>query len=175
MYIVISCVRSSQSSSQRCFVVGTISCVLYLLSSCQMTSQLCRMSLSARFFVSWVDFCNMCINHASLIQSFALPSCLCVVVLCSAKRSPRDFALWKSSPSSEWGWASPWGHGRPGWHIECSTMTHSVFGDSLDVHGGGIDLRCARALCLFGLVVAWHVVYVLESCVRIWPLDGFLF
>ncbi|XP_055492592.1 probable cysteine--tRNA ligase, mitochondrial isoform X1 [Leucoraja erinacea] len=56
------------------------------------------------------------------------------------KRHRRDFALWKSSQLSEPFWPSPWGNGRPGWHIECSTIASSVFGNKLDIHTGGIDL-----------------------------------
>ncbi|CAH2223508.1 probable cysteine--tRNA ligase, mitochondrial isoform X1 [Pelobates cultripes] len=58
----------------------------------------------------------------------------------SDKRQIRDFALWKSSKSEEPFWVSPWGKGRPGWHIECSTIASSVFGRHLDIHTGGIDL-----------------------------------
>ncbi|TPX32432.1 cysteine---tRNA ligase [Synchytrium microbalum] len=57
-----------------------------------------------------------------------------------AKRSPSDFALWKSSKPGEPAWPSPWGLGRPGWHIECSTMASEVLGSRIDVHTGGIDL-----------------------------------
>uniref|UniRef100_A0A8C5SZS3 Cysteine--tRNA ligase, cytoplasmic n=1 Tax=Laticauda laticaudata TaxID=8630 RepID=A0A8C5SZS3_LATLA len=57
------------------------------------------------------------------------------------KRSPNDFALWKSSKPGEPSWDSPWGKGRPGWHIECSAMAGSILGDSMDIHGGGFDLR----------------------------------
>ncbi|KAM6945411.1 cysteine--tRNA ligase, mitochondrial [Aplochiton taeniatus] len=56
------------------------------------------------------------------------------------KRDARDFALWKSSKPQEPYWESPWGQGRPGWHIECSTIASSVFGSQLDIHSGGIDL-----------------------------------
>ncbi|XP_072512988.1 probable cysteine--tRNA ligase, mitochondrial isoform X1 [Salminus brasiliensis] len=56
------------------------------------------------------------------------------------KRDPRDFALWKASKPQEPYWESPWGRGRPGWHIECSTIASSVFGSQLDIHSGGIDL-----------------------------------
>jgi cysteinyl-tRNA synthetase len=59
----------------------------------------------------------------------------------SEKRNPRDFVLWKSAKPGEPSWASPWGPGRPGWHIECSAMTHSYFGERLDVHSGGVDLK----------------------------------
>lgn len=56
------------------------------------------------------------------------------------KRDVRDFALWKPSKPQEPYWESPWGRGRPGWHIECSTISSSVFGSQLDIHSGGIDL-----------------------------------
>uniref|UniRef100_A0A667YH56 Probable cysteine--tRNA ligase, mitochondrial n=1 Tax=Myripristis murdjan TaxID=586833 RepID=A0A667YH56_9TELE len=58
----------------------------------------------------------------------------------SGKRDSRDFALWKKSKPQEPSWESPWGRGRPGWHIECSTVASSVFGSQLDIHSGGIDL-----------------------------------
>ena len=56
------------------------------------------------------------------------------------KEDPRDFALWKSAGAGEPGWESPWGWGRPGWHIECSAMSTCHLGDSFDIHGGGPDL-----------------------------------
>lgn len=56
------------------------------------------------------------------------------------KRDPRDFALWKSSPDEGVGWDSPWGYGRPGWHIECSAMSCCTLGEHFDIHGGGSDL-----------------------------------
>lgn len=56
------------------------------------------------------------------------------------KRNPLDFALWKSSKEGEICWDSPWGKGRPGWHIECSAMNRKAFGDEVDIHGGGRDL-----------------------------------
>ena len=57
------------------------------------------------------------------------------------KRDRRDFALWKSVKQGEPSWESPWGPGRPGWHIECSAITHSYFGSKMDIHSGGIDLQ----------------------------------
>ena len=57
-----------------------------------------------------------------------------------SKRSPLDFALWKSAKAGEPFWKSPWGNGRPGWHIECSAMNYKTFGERLDIHGGGRDL-----------------------------------
>ncbi|NQY02014.1 MAG: cysteine--tRNA ligase [Halieaceae bacterium] len=56
------------------------------------------------------------------------------------KRHPADFVLWKPSSDDLPGWASPWGRGRPGWHIECSAMIENLLGDSIDIHGGGQDL-----------------------------------
>ncbi|MNJ94749.1 Cysteine--tRNA ligase [compost metagenome] len=56
------------------------------------------------------------------------------------KKNPLDFALWKAAKPGEVSWPSPWGPGRPGWHIECSAMIKSIFGDSIDIHGGGSDL-----------------------------------
>jgi len=57
-----------------------------------------------------------------------------------SKRNPADFALWKKSKPGEPSWESPWGPGRPGWHIECSTMSMRILGESFDIHGGGLDL-----------------------------------
>jgi len=57
------------------------------------------------------------------------------------KRDPMDFVLWKPSAGDEPGWDSPWGRGRPGWHIECSAMAHDLLGPAFDIHGGGIDLQ----------------------------------
>ncbi|WP_217634566.1 cysteine--tRNA ligase [Marinobacter mobilis] len=58
----------------------------------------------------------------------------------AAKRSPADFALWKSAKAGEVSWPSPWGDGRPGWHIECSAMSTCCLGNTFDIHGGGPDL-----------------------------------
>ena len=57
------------------------------------------------------------------------------------KEDPMDFVLWKPSSDSEPGWNSPWGRGRPGWHIECSAMAQELLGESFDIHGGGLDLQ----------------------------------
>jgi len=56
------------------------------------------------------------------------------------KRSPGDFALWKNAKRGEPAWQSPWGQGRPGWHIECSAMSRRILGETFDIHGGGLDL-----------------------------------
>ena len=58
----------------------------------------------------------------------------------SGKRNPADFALWKKAKSEEPSWPSPWGNGRPGWHIECSAMSVKYLGETFDIHGGGMDL-----------------------------------
>ncbi len=70
------------------------------------------------------------------------------------KRDPMDFVLWKPSTDDQPGWDSPWGHGRPGWHIECSAMAFDLLGESFDIHGGGNDLtfphhenECAQSRC----------------------------
>ncbi|SFK46091.1 cysteine--tRNA ligase [Methylocapsa palsarum] len=73
------------------------------------------------------------------------------------KRGPMDFVLWKPSKAVEPGWESPWGRGRPGWHIECSAMSWTHLGETFDIHGGGIDLvfphhenEVAQTRCAFG-------------------------
>ncbi|HRK70772.1 MAG TPA: cysteine--tRNA ligase, partial [Micropepsaceae bacterium] len=73
------------------------------------------------------------------------------------KRSPMDFVLWKPSDAATPGWDSPWGRGRPGWHIECSAMAEKLLGDTFDIHGGGRDLmfphhenEIAQSVCAHG-------------------------
>jgi cysteinyl-tRNA synthetase len=56
------------------------------------------------------------------------------------KKDPRDFALWKAAKPGDPSWPTPWGAGRPGWHLECSAMAHTYLGESFDIHGGGLDL-----------------------------------
>ena len=56
------------------------------------------------------------------------------------KKDPRDFALWKAAKPGDPSWPTPWGPGRPGWHLECSAMAHAYLGESFDIHGGGLDL-----------------------------------
>ena len=69
------------------------------------------------------------------------------VEVASYKRSPGDFVLWKPSNEHQPGWESPWGRGRPGWHIECSAMIEAIFGQTIDIHGGGGDLRFPHHDC----------------------------
>jgi len=86
------------------------------------------------------------------------------------KRHPMDFALWKSSKSGEPAWKSPWGPGRPGWHIECSAMSVRHLGETFDIHGGGMDL-----------IFPHHENEIAQSCgasgkkfARYWVHNGFV-
>ena len=72
------------------------------------------------------------------------------------KKNPADFILWKPSEENQPGWNSPWGYGRPGWHLECSAMSSKLLGNDFDIHGGGSDLifphhenECAQSTCAF--------------------------
>lgn len=86
------------------------------------------------------------------------------------KKNAYDFALWKSAKPGEISWDSPWGKGRPGWHIECSAMNKAAFGDEIDIHGGGKDLifphhenEIAQSECLTG-----------KQFVRYWVHNGLI-
>jgi cysteinyl-tRNA synthetase len=79
------------------------------------------------------------------------------------KEDPLDFALWKNSPHDEPGWGSPWGRGRPGWHVECSAMALRYLGEHFDLHGGGRDLlfphhenELAQSCCATGAPFVEH-------------------
>jgi len=93
------------------------------------------------------------------------------VEVAAYKRDPMDFVLWKPSTDDLPGWDSPWGRGRPGWHIECSAMAGSLFGPVFDIHGGGIDLAFPH-----------HENEVAQSCcanhtdvmANVWMHNGFL-
>jgi cysteinyl-tRNA synthetase len=87
------------------------------------------------------------------------------------KKNPGDFVLWKQSSAEEPGWDSPWGRGRPGWHIECSVMSKAHLGEVFDIHGGGLDLifphhenEIAQSRCAHGT----------EAMARYWMHNGFL-
>lgn len=87
------------------------------------------------------------------------------------KRDPMDFVLWKPAAEGEPGWDSPWGRGRPGWHIECSAMSAAHLGTVFDIHGGGVDLmfphhenEIAQSRCAHGS----------ETMARVWMHNGFL-
>jgi cysteinyl-tRNA synthetase len=88
----------------------------------------------------------------------------------SAKRDPLDFVLWKSAKPGEPAWPSPWGDGRPGWHIECSAMSTRELGEHFDIHGGGVDLKFPH-----------HENEIAQTCgatggkfAEIWMHNGFL-
>src|SRR5690606_23913958 len=87
------------------------------------------------------------------------------------KEDPADFVLWKLSSAAEPGWDSPWGRGRPGWHIECSAMAERYLGKTFDIHGGGLDLifphhenEIAQSRCAHGT----------HAMANIWMHNGFL-
>lgn len=87
------------------------------------------------------------------------------------KRNPADFVLWKQSSGEEPGWESPWGRGRPGWHIECSAMSERYLGETFDIHGGGLDLifphhenEIAQSRCAHGS----------HAMANVWMHNGFL-
>jgi cysteinyl-tRNA synthetase len=87
-----------------------------------------------------------------------------------AKRDPLDFVLWKSAKPGEPSWDSPWGKGRPGWHIECSAMSTAELGDTFDIHGGGLDLKFPH-----------HENEIAQTCgatgakfVNLWMHNGFV-
>ncbi|CAN7468418.1 cysteine--tRNA ligase [Pararhizobium sp. LjRoot235] len=87
------------------------------------------------------------------------------------KKNPGDFVLWKLSSESEPGWDSPWGRGRPGWHIECSAMSERYLGEIFDIHGGGLDLifphhenEIAQSRCAHGT----------DAMANVWMHNGFL-
>jgi cysteinyl-tRNA synthetase len=87
------------------------------------------------------------------------------------KKNPADFVLWKLSSDDEPGWDSPWGRGRPGWHIECSAMSKRYLGEVFDIHGGGLDLifphhenEIAQSRCAHGT----------DVMAKVWIHNGFL-
>lgn len=101
----------------------------------------------------------------------------------TAKRDPLDFVLWKAAKAGEPSWESPWGQGRPGWHIECSAMGEDAFGQTFDIHGGGADLQfphheneIAQSCGATGACV--HEPHAdgkqLQSHVRYWLHNGFI-
>ncbi len=86
------------------------------------------------------------------------------------KKHPSDFALWKMAKPGEPSWESPWGEGRPGWHIECSAMVGAIFGGTIDIHGGGVDLKFPHHEC----EVAQHEAATGEPFVNYWMHNGFI-
>ncbi|MEM9147068.1 MAG: cysteine--tRNA ligase [Pseudomonadota bacterium] len=83
---------------------------------------------------SWADYGTL--SHRSVDEMLAGAR----VEVAPYKRDPMDFVLWKPSTQEQPGWESPWGRGRPGWHIECSAMANALLGERVQIHGGGIDL-----------------------------------
>lgn len=98
------------------------------------------------------------------------------------KRDPLDFVLWKAAKAGEPAWESPWGLGRPGWHIECSAMSENLFGDTFDIHGGGADLQfphheneIAQSVGAHGHSCGHnHGGKAIESHVKYWLHNGFI-
>ncbi len=87
-----------------------------------------------------------------------------------SKRSPADFALWKASKAGEPWWESPWGKGRPGWHIECTAMSMKHIGETLDIHGGGADLVFPH----HENEIAQSEAYSGKDFARYWVHNGFI-
>lgn len=100
----------------------------------------------------------------------------------SFKRDPLDFVLWKAAKAGEPSWDSPWGKGRPGWHIECSAMSKDLFGENFDIHGGGADLQfphheneiAQSCGAQTGCSHVHHQPQTLESHVKYWLHNGFI-
>lgn len=86
------------------------------------------------------------------------------------KEHPQDFVLWKAAKPGEIFWDSPWGKGRPGWHIECSAMARNILGDTLDIHGGGQDLQFPHHEC----EVAQSEVLTGKPLANYWMHNGFI-
>jgi cysteinyl-tRNA synthetase len=86
------------------------------------------------------------------------------------KENPQDFALWKAAKPGEIFWESPWGPGRPGWHIECSTMAREYAGDTLDIHGGGHDLQFPHHEC----EIAQSEALTGKPLARYWMHNGYI-
>jgi cysteinyl-tRNA synthetase len=86
------------------------------------------------------------------------------------KKNPLDFALWKASKEGEPSWPSPWGEGRPGWHIECSVMSMKLLGETFDIHGGGADLIFPH----HENEIAQSEAYTGKPFVRYWIHNGFI-
>jgi cysteinyl-tRNA synthetase len=86
------------------------------------------------------------------------------------KESPQDFVLWKQAKPGEISWPSPWGAGRPGWHIECSAMVHKYLGEAIDIHGGGQDLQFPHHEC----EVAQTEALTGQPLARYWMHNGYI-
>ncbi len=93
------------------------------------------------------------------------------VEVASYKKDPADFVLWKPSASDQVGWDSPWGRGRPGWHIECSAMSEKLLGADFDIHGGGLDLTFPHHENEIAQSVCAHDH---SGFARVWVHNGFV-
>ena len=93
------------------------------------------------------------------------------VEVATYKEDPKDFVLWKPSDDDQIGWASPWGKGRPGWHIECSVMSSALLGQTFDIHGGGIDLIFPHHENEMAQSCCFHSV---PKMVNVWMHNGHL-
>src|SRR5207248_5438608 len=87
------------------------------------------------------------------------------------KKNPMDFVLWKPSDEATPGWESPWGRGRPGWHLECSAMSAKYLGDTFDIHGGGIDLMFPHHE---NEIAQSECAHAGRPLARVWMHNGFL-
>ena len=90
------------------------------------------------------------------------------------KQDPADFVLWKPSTDDQPGWDSPWGFGRPGWHIECSAMAEKHLGLPFDIHGGGADLKFPHHENEIAQSCCAHKTYSLDSFAKTWVHNGFV-
>lgn len=86
------------------------------------------------------------------------------------KRNPQDFVLWKFKKEGEPFWPSPWGEGRPGWHIECSAMSQKLLGETIDIHGGGLDLKFPHHEC----ELAQSELSTGKQFARFWMHNGYI-
>ena len=93
------------------------------------------------------------------------------VEVASYKKDPADFILWKPSSGNEPGWDSPWGNGRPGWHIECSAMSEQYLGKTFDIHGGGIDLQFPHHE---NEIAQSRCAHDTKAMANVWMHNGFL-
>jgi cysteinyl-tRNA synthetase len=110
------------------------------------------------------DYGKLCNRDAEQMEAGAR------VEVSDRKRNPGDFALWKGAKPGEPQWDSPWGPGRPGWHIECSAMSMKLLGKTLDIHGGGLDLQFPH----HENELAQSESYTGETFARYWMHNGLL-
>jgi cysteinyl-tRNA synthetase len=110
------------------------------------------------------DYGKLCNRDPEQLQAGAR------IEVSDKKRNPGDFALWKGAKPGEPAWDSPWGPGRPGWHIECSAMSMKLLGKTLDIHGGGLDLQFPH----HENELAQSESYTGETFARYWMHNGLL-